>query len=139
MTRSKLRTETPDWKALLADDADLMREIVRAAVTEILEVEMTEALGAERGEEPRRRGPILLGEEEPQEQRQAAQPDEGDDVGQGEQAVCPWLPSGVDPTGEHLFVRRSAVNGGPGWCGDTRIARGHGPEPTERPFVGSAP
>ena len=50
MTRSKLRTETPDWKALLADDADLMREIVRAAVTEILEVEMTEALGAERGE-----------------------------------------------------------------------------------------
>ncbi|KGO32744.1 transposase [Desulfobulbus sp. Tol-SR] len=50
MTRSKLRLEKPDWKALLADDADLMREIVRAAVTEVLEVEMTEALGAERGE-----------------------------------------------------------------------------------------
>jgi putative transposase len=50
MTRSKLRTEKPDWKALLAGDADLMREIVRAAVSEILEVEMTEALGAERGE-----------------------------------------------------------------------------------------
>lgn len=50
MTRSKLRTETSDWKALFAGDADLMREIVRAAVDEILEVEMTEALGAERGE-----------------------------------------------------------------------------------------
>jgi len=32
MTRSKPRPEKPDWKALLADDADLMREIVRAAV-----------------------------------------------------------------------------------------------------------
>jgi len=50
MTHAKLRTAAPDWKALLAGDADLMREIVRAAVTEILEVEMTEAVGAERGE-----------------------------------------------------------------------------------------
>jgi putative transposase len=50
MTRSKLRTDAKDWKALLADDADLMREIVHAAVSEILEVEMSEALGAERGE-----------------------------------------------------------------------------------------
>ena len=50
MTTSKPRTNGADWKALLADDADLMREIVRAAVTEILEVEMTEALGAERSE-----------------------------------------------------------------------------------------
>jgi hypothetical protein len=37
MTRSKRSTENPDWNALLRDDADLMREIVRAAVTEILE------------------------------------------------------------------------------------------------------
>ena len=44
------RTNGGDWKALLADDADLMREIVRAAVSEILEVEMTDTLGAERGE-----------------------------------------------------------------------------------------
>jgi len=50
MTTRKLRTEERDWKALLADDADLMREIVHAAVSEILEVEMTEALGAERDE-----------------------------------------------------------------------------------------
>jgi len=50
MTKAQLRTERPDWKALLTDDADLMREIVHAAVQEILEVEMTEALGAERGE-----------------------------------------------------------------------------------------
>lgn len=50
MTTNKPRTNGIDWKALLADDADLMREIVRAAVSEILEVEMSEALGAERGE-----------------------------------------------------------------------------------------
>lgn len=50
MTTSKPRANSADWKALLADDADLMREIVRAAVTEILEIEMTEALGAERSE-----------------------------------------------------------------------------------------
>jgi transposase-like protein len=49
-TPSKLRTAERDWKALLAEDADLMREIVRAAVTEVLEVEMSEALGAQRGE-----------------------------------------------------------------------------------------
>jgi transposase-like protein len=50
MTKTQLRAEPADWKALLADDADLMREIVRNAVQEILEVEMTEAVGAERGE-----------------------------------------------------------------------------------------
>jgi putative transposase len=50
MTPSKRSAVKPDWKALLRDDADLMREIVRTAVTEILEVEMSEALGAERGE-----------------------------------------------------------------------------------------
>ncbi|NLT93125.1 MAG: hypothetical protein GXY02_08375 [Actinobacteria bacterium] len=32
MTRGKLKPEKPDWKALLADDADLMRVIVRDAV-----------------------------------------------------------------------------------------------------------
>ena len=50
MTEKKPRTNSSDWKALLADDADLMREIVHAAVSEILEIEMSEALGAERGE-----------------------------------------------------------------------------------------
>jgi hypothetical protein len=39
-----------DWKALLADDADLVREIVRAAFSEILEAEMSEARGGRRGE-----------------------------------------------------------------------------------------
>jgi len=29
------RANSADWKALLADDADLMREIVRAAVTRV--------------------------------------------------------------------------------------------------------
>lgn len=32
MTRSRLRTDAREWKALLAGDADLKREIVRAAV-----------------------------------------------------------------------------------------------------------
>lgn len=50
VTQNKLRSQDRDWKALLADDADLMREIVRAAVSEILEVEMSETRGAEHGE-----------------------------------------------------------------------------------------
>ena len=43
-------TAKPDRKALLRDDADRMREIVRTAATGSLEVEMSEALGAERTE-----------------------------------------------------------------------------------------
>jgi len=39
-----------DWNALLADDAGLRREVVRTAVHAVPEVEMTKALGAERGE-----------------------------------------------------------------------------------------
>jgi len=50
MTQKKLRPSGADWKALLADDADLMRELVRQVMQEVLEAEMTDALGAEPGE-----------------------------------------------------------------------------------------
>jgi hypothetical protein len=50
MTQKKLRPSGADWKALLAEDADLMRELVRQVMQEALEAEMTEALGGEPGE-----------------------------------------------------------------------------------------
>ncbi len=50
MTQKKSTTHGTDWKALLAEDADLMRELVRHVMQEILEAEMTEALGAAPGE-----------------------------------------------------------------------------------------
>lgn len=39
-----------DWKALLDSDAGFFREVVREAVQEALEAEMTECVGAEKGE-----------------------------------------------------------------------------------------
>jgi putative transposase len=50
MTHEESTTSGLSLKALLADDQDLMRQLVRAAMQEILEAEMTEALGAEPGE-----------------------------------------------------------------------------------------
>jgi Transposase, Mutator family len=44
-------------KALLAEDRDFLRPLVQAVVQELLEAEMTEALGAEKGE----RTPARLG------------------------------------------------------------------------------
>lgn len=39
-----------DWKALLEEDGDLLRSLVQTVVQQVLEAEMTEALGAEKGE-----------------------------------------------------------------------------------------
>jgi putative transposase len=50
MTQKKSTTPGADWKALLSDDADLMRELVRHVMQEILEAEMTETIGAAPGE-----------------------------------------------------------------------------------------
>jgi putative transposase len=47
MTQKKPMRTGADWKALVAEDADLMRELVRHVMQEILEAEMTETLGAE--------------------------------------------------------------------------------------------
>jgi len=45
MTQRKSSPAGADWKDLLAEDADLMRELVRHVMREILEAEMTEVLG----------------------------------------------------------------------------------------------
>jgi putative transposase len=57
MPQSKLRPTLAEVKALLADDRDFLRPLVQAVLQELLEVEMTEALGAEKGE----RSPARLG------------------------------------------------------------------------------
>jgi len=50
MTQRKSRAATVTLKALMADDQDLMRHLVREVMQEILEAEMTDTLGAEAGE-----------------------------------------------------------------------------------------
>jgi transposase-like protein len=50
MTRRKDKARLEDVKALLAEDGDLLRPLVQVVLQEVLEAEMTEALGAERGE-----------------------------------------------------------------------------------------
>src|SRR5206468_7972503 len=50
MTKKQGRSGTIDVKALLAEDEEFLRALVRTALQEVLEAEMTEALGAEKGE-----------------------------------------------------------------------------------------
>src|SRR5262245_30566450 len=50
MTVVKLKPTVSEIKALLAKDADFLKPIVRAVLQEVLETEMTEALGAGKGE-----------------------------------------------------------------------------------------
>src|SRR5205807_3803328 len=50
MTKKKGKCGTIDVKALLREDEEFLRALVRAALQEVLEAEMTEALGAEKGE-----------------------------------------------------------------------------------------
>jgi putative transposase len=57
MPRGKLRPTLEEVKALLAEDRDFLRPLVQAVLQELLEAEMTEALGAEKGE----RTPLRLG------------------------------------------------------------------------------
>jgi putative transposase len=57
MPRGKLRPTLAEVKALLAEDRDFLRPLVQAVLQELLEGEMTEALGAEKGE----RTPARLG------------------------------------------------------------------------------
>jgi putative transposase len=57
MPRGKLRPTLEEVKALLVEDRDFLRPLVQAVVQELLEAEMTEALGAEKGE----RTPARLG------------------------------------------------------------------------------
>ena len=50
MTKRQGKSGTIDVKALLAEDEEFLRVLVRTALQEVLEAEMTEALGAEKGE-----------------------------------------------------------------------------------------
>jgi putative transposase len=50
MPRSKVRPTLEEVKALLAEDRDFLRPLVEAVLQELLEAEMTEALGATKGE-----------------------------------------------------------------------------------------
>jgi putative transposase len=50
MTQRKSTPARTDLKALVADDQEFLRQIVREAMQQILEAEMTDALGAEPGE-----------------------------------------------------------------------------------------
>ncbi|MCC2665670.1 MAG: transposase [Geminicoccaceae bacterium] len=50
MPQGKLRPTLAEVKALLAEDRDFLRPLVQAVLQELLEAEMTEALGAGKGE-----------------------------------------------------------------------------------------
>src|SRR6201981_1815666 len=50
MTKRQGRSGRIDIKAVLAEDEEFLRTLVRMALQEVLEAEMTEALGAEKGE-----------------------------------------------------------------------------------------
>jgi hypothetical protein len=55
--RGKLRPTLAEVKALLSEDQDFLRPVVQAVLQELLKAEMTEAVGAEKGE----RTPVRLG------------------------------------------------------------------------------
>jgi len=50
MTVTKLRTDVSAVKQLLAADKEFLKPLIQTALQEVLEAEMTEALGAEKGE-----------------------------------------------------------------------------------------
>jgi len=52
MTNRKVKSGTIAVKALLAEDGEFLRALARAALHEVLEAKMTEALSAEKGERP---------------------------------------------------------------------------------------
>ncbi len=53
MTKVQGKGEVIDIKALLAGDAEFLRAAVKAVIEAALESEMTEALGAAKGSEPK--------------------------------------------------------------------------------------
>ena len=50
MTKTKSRLKRPEIKALLREDEDFLQPLMRAALQEVLEAEMSQALGASKGE-----------------------------------------------------------------------------------------
>src|SRR4030042_5637674 len=55
MTQEKSTQARANLKALIAEDKDFLREIVRETMQQLLEVEMTDTLGAEPGERTQER------------------------------------------------------------------------------------
>src|SRR5689334_23683914 len=49
MTKRESKSTGLDWKALLAADEDRLKGLLQAVLQEVLEAEMTEAVGAEKG------------------------------------------------------------------------------------------
>ena len=45
-TRAQRRAKSPKIEALIGQDGELLKELVKESVQEVLEAEMTEALGA---------------------------------------------------------------------------------------------
>jgi len=57
MTRKQNNAKQINWKALMAEQSDFLRPLVQEVVQQVLEAEMDEALGAEKGERtPNRQG-----------------------------------------------------------------------------------
>ena len=50
MTQKKVNKGTKEIKAMMAEDTDFLRPFVRTVIQEVLEAEMAEAVGAEKGE-----------------------------------------------------------------------------------------
>jgi putative transposase len=50
MTKKEHKAERIDLKVLVGGDRDFLRELIRTTLQEVLEAEMTEALGAGKGE-----------------------------------------------------------------------------------------
>ncbi len=50
MTVTKMRTDVAAVKELLRSDKEFLKPLIQGAVQDILEAEMTETLGAEKGE-----------------------------------------------------------------------------------------
>jgi putative transposase len=50
MTQKRVSRGTKEIQAMVAEDVDFLRPLVRSVIQEFLEVEMTEAVGAEKGE-----------------------------------------------------------------------------------------
>jgi putative transposase len=50
MTEKEHKAERIDLKALVGKDREFLRELIRATLQEVLEAEMTDALGAAKGE-----------------------------------------------------------------------------------------
>ena len=50
MTRKNSKRTSSEIKAMMAEEGDFLRPIVRTVIEEFLEAEMTEAIGAQKGE-----------------------------------------------------------------------------------------